>query len=703
MNKEKIFIGVAWPYANGQLHLGHISGTYLACDFFARYKRLNEYEVLMVSGSDSHGTPITVTAQKEGITPNEVVDKYHPQLIDALNKLGVTFDLYTHTRTKNHKKVVQEEFLKLLNNGYLYEDEIEQLYCTKCERFLPDRYVEGECPNCHFSEARGDQCDECGKLLDPIDLINPKCKECGTKPEIRKTTHFFLDLQKLEPKLKDWISKQDHWRNQVKIFTENWLKEGLKPRAFTRDLKDGIPVPWEQIPEKYNKDKFKDKVIYVWFEAVTGYLSAAIEWEEINKNPGLINGQKGTDGQDVIVQKSGIYKKWKDFWKDKSCKHYYFIGKDNIPFHSIIWPALLLAREDDLNLPNDIPASQFLTLEGKQLSKSRNWYISANHLLEEYGVDSTRFFFAASYPEGKDIDFKWNQFVSRINNELVANLGNFIYRVLSFTYKNFDCHVPNGTTDKKVEGKINQAFYDVSNYLDNNKFSQSINSILELSRFGNQYLNDNEPWKLLKEGTNSKREQAGEILYNCIQIINALKVLFYPFMPHAAEKLHKQLNLDDYVRNGKWEYSPIQQSHKLNNPQILFDKIPEEKLEEEISLLGNQNIKKYNNIVVGEITKINSHPKKDHLVITEVNAGGKSLQIVCGAQNLNVGDKVPVALEGAIVPKNGLEIKKTKFAGVESEGMLCSGYELNINENDEDIHILDNNNKIGSELELTSN
>lgn len=580
-NKEKIFIGVAWPYANGPLHLGHISGTYLACDIFARYKRLAGAEVLMVSGSDSHGTPITVTAQKENITPEEVVEKYHPQLIEIFKKLNITFDLYTHTRTKNHRAIVQEELLKLLKNGYLFEKEIKQLYCKKCGRFLPDRYVEGKCPNCRYEEARGDQCDECGKLLDPTDLINPRCKVCGEKPEIRKTTHLFFDLQKVEPKLKEWIGKQKHWRKQAQVFTENWIKEGLKARAFTRDLKDGVPVPWDKLPENIDKENYKDKVVYVWFEAVTGYLSAAVEWEEINKDNDLIKNQKGSDKQDVIARKAGKLKKWQDFWKDPECKHYYYLGKDNIPFHSIIWPAILVAREDGLNLPYDVVASQFLTLEGRQFSKSRGWYISADYIVEKYGVDTVRYYFSASYPEGKDLDFTWKRFITRVNNELVANLGNFIHRTLTFNEKNFDRKIPNGNLNKEVRERIDEAFTKVSTYLEVNKFAPAISAVLDLSKFGNQYFDSEKPWEVVKEN----KEKTGEVIYNCIQIINALKILSYPFLPNAAEKLHKILNLENTVETGRWEFSELKSGYKLNKPEILFNKIPEERIEEEVERL----------------------------------------------------------------------------------------------------------------------
>ena len=693
-NKEKIFIAVAWPYSNGPLHLGHISGTYLACDFFARYKRLAGAEVLMVSGSDTHGTPITVQAAKEGVTPQEVVNKYHPGLIETFKNVGVTFDFYTHTRTASHREVVQEEFLLLLKNGYLYEKEIEQLHCEECDRFLPDRYVEGECPHCGYADARGDQCDECGKLLDPEELVNPRCKTCDSTPTLKRTTHFFLDLPKVEGKLKEWIGGQQHWRKQVQVFTENWLKEGLQERAFTRDLKDGVPVPWKKLPEDI-RDKYKEKVIYVWFEAVTGYLSAAIEWDKVQKDENLLEEQKGTDGQEVIVSKAGEHKNWEDFWKDPECKHYYFLGKDNIPFHSIIWPALLVAREDGLNLPYNVVASQFLTLEGKQFSKSRSWYITTDYVTERYGADALRYYFAIGYPENKDIDFTWKQFVERVNNELVANLGNFIHRTLTFTYRNFDGKVPQGEFDPEVKGRIEQAFHAVTENLEATKFSPAMNAILELSRFGNQYLNDNAPWKAIKED----KDKAGETVFNCIQIISAVKVLLYPFLPHGADRLNELLGFEGSIKDLKWEFAELPAGQSLKEPVVLFNKIPEEKIEEEIALLkGDSANDEIAGIIVGEVLELAKHPTKEHLNVVKVNMGTKRPQIVCGAQNLEVGQKVPVATVGATIPETGAKIKKTKFAGVESEGMLCSGKELGVNENGADIYILKEDAKVGAGL-----
>jgi len=577
MNNEKVFIGVSWPYSNGDLHLGHISGTYLACDFFARYKRANGADVLMVSGSDTHGTPITVAAQKEGITPKEIVDKYHPKNVRIFNELGITFDLYTNTRTQNHKEVVQEELLILLDNGHLYEEESEQLYDPTEKVFLPDRYVEGECPHCGFMDARGDQCDDCGKLLEPEDLINPTSKLSGVTPVLKKTKHLYFDLHKLESKLKEYIDAQDHWRPQVKAFTSNWIKEGLHSRAFTRDMSDGIPVPIDRLPEGFDPKTYAHKVIYVWFEAVTGYLSAAVEWDKLNQKQEELS--EGTDGQSVIFRKGVEGTTWEDYWKDSDCKHYYFIGKDNIPFHSIIWPALLIAREDGLNLPYDIISSQYLTLEGKQFSKSRGWSISVDHIISRYGVDPVRYFFAIGYPENKDIDFSWKQFQERVNNELVANIGNFIHRTLTFTHKNFDAKVPEGKIENQVQQKIDEAFEKVGAALEKSKFAIAMAAVLELGKYGNQYFNEKEPWVINKENP----EKAGVIMYNSIQIISAIKTLIYPFMPHASERLGKLLNLETV--DISWGFVDISAGTEINTPTLLFQKIEDEQIEEEYELL----------------------------------------------------------------------------------------------------------------------
>jgi len=380
---EKIFIGVAWPYANGPLHLGQIAGAYLPPDIFARYHRMKGNEVLMVSGSDQHGTPITIRAEQEKKKPAEIAEHFHNKFLKSWQNLGITFDLFTTTGTENHAQVAQDIFLKLLENGYIYKDTVSQPYCDKCRRYLPDRYVEGECPFCNYEGARGDQCDNCGKPLNATELIKPRCRICGGDPQFKDSEHFYLKLSAFEDRLKKWVKAKKHWRPNVINFTMRYLKEGLRDRAITRDIDWGVPLPVEGYPGKR---------LYVWFEAVICYLSASKEW----------------------ALKSGDADKWKEFWQQES-RSYYFIGKDNIPFHTIIWPAMLLGY-GNLNLPYDVPSNEYLTIEGRKLSSSRNWAVWLDDFLSRYEADPLRYLFSVNMPQTGDTDFSWREFVRRNND-----------------------------------------------------------------------------------------------------------------------------------------------------------------------------------------------------------------------------------------------------------------------------------------------
>jgi len=431
--KKKIYIGVAWPYANGSLHLGHIAGCYLPADIFARYNRMIGNDVLMVSGSDEHGTPITISAEKEKTTPQKIVDRYNKEHTENMKQFGISFDLFTRTTTKNHEEVVQDIFLTLYNNKYIYKKKVESLYCNNCNRYLPDRYIEGKCPHCGNESARGDQCDECGKLLDPQDLINVRCKICGNTPEVKSVEHFFLALSKFEPKLIDWMKDKKHWKASVMKFTQNWLKNGLKDRAITRDMTWGIKLPI---------DGFDDKRIYVWFDAVIGYLAASKEWAKINNQPD----------------------KWEEWWKNPDSKHYYFLAKDNIPFHSLIWPSMIMGYDKNLELPYDIPANEYLRLEGEQFSKSRDLAIWVPDILKKLDVDPVRYYLSINMPENKDTNWMWDDFVAKNNDELVGAYGNFVHRVLTFNQKNFG-EIPKQDTlddnDKNAIKKIEKTSKEV--------------------------------------------------------------------------------------------------------------------------------------------------------------------------------------------------------------------------------------------------
>lgn len=551
---ERIFIGVAWPYANGSLHIGHIAGADLPADIFARYHRMKGNEVLMVSGSDSHGTPITIKAEQEGKTPREITDYYQAEYLDCWRRLGISFDLYTTTDTDNHTAVTQDIFLKLLESGYLEKQTVNQPYCPKCRRFLPDRYVEGTCPSCGFQKARGDQCDSCGKPLNPADLLNPRCRNCGTKPEYRDSEHYFLMLSKFQKQLEDWAGKQEQWRPNVFQFTQRYLKEGLRDRAITRDIEWGVPIPVKG---------FESKRIYVWFEAVIGYLSATKEWANSTDNPD----------------------KWRDFWQDKRTKGYYFMGKDNIPFHTIIWPAMLMGY-GGLNLPHDIPANEFLTIEGRKLSTSQNWAVWVPDYLKRYDPDPLRYYLSANMPELGDSDFSWTEFIRRNNDELVATYGNLVNRVLTFTYKNFDGKVPEpGALDAQGRALIQKAedtLAAVDDMLYHCHFREAVRQILSLAQEANRYLDEKAPWKAIKEN----KQAAGAALYVAIGIIAYLKTVFYPFLPFSSQKVHEYLGFDGKIEDAGWKPQVPQAGQALREPKALFVKLEKSVADEESARLG---------------------------------------------------------------------------------------------------------------------
>jgi methionyl-tRNA synthetase len=553
---ERILIGVAWPYADGPLHLGHVAGAYLPADIFARYHRIKGDEVLMVSGSDTHGTPITIKAEQEGKTPGELVDKYHRQFLESWEKLGISFDLFTHTETANHAEVTQDIFLTLLNKGYIYRDTMSQPYCPQCDRFLPDRYVEGTCPYCSYPAARGDQCDNCGRPLNAAELIDPRCRQCGTSPEFKDSEHFFLKLSAFEDRLLQWVRKQTHWRQNVLNFTLRYLEGGLKDRAITRDIEWGIPVPVEG---------FESKRIYVWFDAVIGYLSASKEW----------------------AKSSGDSEKWRSFWQDGETKSYYFIGKDNIVFHTIVWPAML-AGYGNLNLPYDVPANEFLTIEGKKLSTSRHWAVWLPDYLSRYDPDPLRYLLSINMPETGDTDFSWREFFRRNNDELVATYGNLVHRVLTFVYRNFEGSVPQyneiDAKGKELQGRASELFNEVGKLLAGCHFKQATLTAMSLAHETNRYLDEKSPWKAIKED----RQGAASSLYVALVVISCLKTLLYPFLPFSSQKLHQLLGFEGKAEDKGWQLESPSPGQKLLKPEPLFSKLDEKLAEEETSHLGHQ-------------------------------------------------------------------------------------------------------------------
>ncbi len=552
---DRILVAVAWPYANGSIHMGYVAGVAVPADIFARYHRLKGNQVLMVSGSDSHGTPVTIEAEKRGVSPEEVFSQYHTEFLDNWKRLGISFDLFTSTHTENHSQVAQDMFLRLLENGYVYKGTMSQPYCVTDRRFLADRYVQGKCPHCGSDGAKGDQCDNCGRTLDPEELIGMVCLLCGNEPEIRETEHFFLKLSAFEDRLLDWVRPQAHWRSNVRNFSIGYLEGGLHDRAITRDIDWGIPVPL---------DGYDGKRLYVWFEAVIGYLSAAIEWAT-------------NDGHDD---------RWRDFWQQES-RAYYFMGKDNIPFHTIIWPAMLMGY-GGLNLPYDVPANEYLNLEGLKFSTSRNWAVWLSDYLDRYEPDPLRYVLTANMPETSDSDFSWREYVRGNNDELVATYGNLVHRVLTMSYRNFDGKVPEpGALDFDANDLLAEAerrFRETGENIEVCKFRAALGSSMALAQSANRYLDQKAPWHAMQNDTSD----AATTLWVALSVINCLKTALYPFLPFSSERLHGMLGFTGRVQDQGWTWRPdgLKPGQGLESPEPLFVKLDEEIVERETQRIG---------------------------------------------------------------------------------------------------------------------
>lgn len=557
---ERIFVGVAWPYSNGSLHIGQIVGAYLPADIFARYHRTAGNDVLMVSGSDQHGTPITVRAEQEGRSPEEVASQFHAEFLDSWKGLGISWDLYTTTGTENHARVVQDIFLRLLERGDIYQASMKLPYCTVEKRFLLDRYVEGTCPICGYADARGDQCDNCGNVLDPIDLTDRRCKFDGSTPELRDSEHFFLRLSAYNDRLREWLSDgKQHWRKNVVNFSLGIIEQGLRDRAITRDLEWGISIPVEGL---------QGKRIYVWFENVIGYLSAAVEWAE----------------------QSGRPDRWRDFWQDPDCKSYYFIGKDNIWFHTLSWPAQLMgyseAKDEQYNLPYDVPANQYLTIRGSKASTSRRMAVWVPEFLSRYDPDPLRYYLSATMPETSDSDFTWSDFVRRNNDELVATWGNLVNRVLTFTYRNFGRAVPEpgslGENDRSLIERAEQAITETGQGIAACRFRSGLESAMSAAREANRYIEDNAPWKLIGED----RARCGTVLYTALAAISGLNVALSPYLPFTCQTLHGQLGNQGTLQTAGWRLPIPAPGRAVAEAQPLFKKLDPAIVEEEEARLG---------------------------------------------------------------------------------------------------------------------
>lgn len=692
--KKRILITSALPYANGYIHLGHLAGAYLPADIYARYLRLKGEEVLYICGSDEHGVAITIAADKEKVKPQDIIDKYHYANKEAFEKLGMTFDNYSRTSIAEHHETAKEFFKDFLEKDLLVEKEEEQFYDEKAKMFLPDRYVEGICPNCGSDKARGDQCDSCGAYYDQLELKNPISLVSGEKPVVRKTTHWYMRFHKLQGFLEDYIeSHNKDWKDNVLQQTKSWLKQGLNERAITRDLDWGVKISDIQgIP----KEKAEGKALYVWFEAVLGYISATKEYFKL---------------------KNASVDEWKKWWKDENTRYIAFIGKDNIVFHTLIFPAMLHAKNDGYILPENVPANEFLNLEGRKISKSRNWSIDLRDFItdfpEENYIDTLRYTLAMNFPETKDADFTWKDFQARNNNELSAIFGNFVNRTLQFLHKNFEGAVPqlsdeyaeltqiwkNYTKEKKeiivnevvnendkllIESLVNGIEAISSNY-DKFRFRDALTETMNIARAANKYFNDEEPWKTLK----SNPEKCAKTLFVCCQIVHSLAVLFAPVTPFTSKKIYSILNINKSTGeadNIKTENIFIEASapalasgHKTNIPEILFKRIEDDIVEKQIAKLGEMTEEKEesNLITIDDFAKIKLRTakileaekvkKSKKLIKLIVDLGDEKRQILAGIaehyepENL-VGKTVVVVAN----------LQPAKLMGLESHGMMLA-------------------------------
>ena len=553
-------ITAALPYTNGPIHIGHLAGVYIPADIYARFLRIKGNDVAFICGSDEHGVPITLKAKRENSTPQKIVDRYHKIIKDSFDEFGISFDNYSRTSNKIHHKVASDFFMKLNDKNYFEEKETDQYYDSKENQFLADRFIVGTCPKCGHSEAYGDQCEKCGASLNPSDLINPRSAISGNKPDLKKTKHWYLKLDQFQDFLSDWIltKNKDSWKSNVIGQCKSWLDEGLKQRAVTRDLDWGVPVPISNA---------QGKVLYVWFDAPIGYISSTIEWAEKNK----IN--------------------WEKFWKDSKTELVHFIGKDNIVFHCIIFPSMLQAHGEYI-LPKNVPANEFLNLEGSKISTSKNWAVWLPDYLKDFPnqQDVLRYVLTINAPENKDNDFTWSDFQLRNNSELVAILGNFINRVTVLTKKYYDYNIPVAeniqVSDHEILNEIKKNIHEIENLIMNFKFREACFEFMKIARKGNKYLADQEPWKLIK----SDPLRVKTIMFVALQISAIISIVSEPFMPNTSKKIKKILNHENHDILWDWnrlieQKFIVKSGVKINEPELLFSRIEDEQIENQLAKL----------------------------------------------------------------------------------------------------------------------
>jgi methionyl-tRNA synthetase len=664
INAQRILVTAALPYANGPIHLGHLAGAYLPSDMYVRFQRLRGRDVVYICGSDEHGVPITLTADKEGVSPQVVVDRYHEMNRAAFAQFGMSFDNYSRTSLPLHHRTAQEFFLELHRRGILKEKKEKQFYDDQANMFLPDRYVEGTCPVCGNPDARGDQCEKCGTYLNPTELINPSSKITGRTPVVRETTHWYFPLGDFQARLEAYVrdaDKKDGWKENVLQYCRGWFKDGLQDRAVTRDLDWGVKVP---LPG------YENKVLYVWFDAVLGYISSSREWSEQIGKPD----------------------EWRKFWLDKDTKYVAFIGKDNVVFHCIVFPAMLMAwnegdRAEKYVLPANVPANEFLNFEGEKFSKSRGWGIDVRDFLARYPADPLRYYLAVSLPEYRDSDFTWKDFQARTNNELADILGNFVNRTLAFAGRTFNAVVPErkdlGPLDKTMEEMLTTTPALVAEQFEQYRFREGIMEIMNLARAANKYFNDSEPWKTAK----SDPGRCAASIYTSLRVARALAILASPVIPFSCEKIWKMLGLPGEAAKQSWDSvagSAMPPGHQLGTPEILFTKIEDEVIDAELKNLGQSappiaapaepaketvtmDEFKRIDLRVARVVAAEAVPKSQKLLKLQVEVGPEKRQVVAGiAQHYKPEELIGKSI---VVVFN---LQPAKLMGQESQGMLLA-------------------------------
>jgi methionyl-tRNA synthetase len=659
---KRILITAALPYANGKIHLGHLAGAYLPADIYARYQRSKKRDVVFICGSDEHGVPITITAENEKTTPQAIVDRYHQLNKDAFKKFGMSFDNYSRTSLPLHHKTAQEFFVKLHGAGILKEKIEKQLFDPKVNMFLPDRYVEGTCPKCSSPDARGDQCEKCGTFLNPLELLNPRSKISGETPVVRETSHWYFPLGDFQSRLEKYIAErdeQDGWKENVLNYCRSWFTEGLQDRAVTRDLNWGVKIPLKG---------YEEKVLYVWFDAVLGYISSTKE----------LSDKLGNEN-------------WKNYWLGEDTKYVAFIGKDNVVFHCIVFPAILMAWNDNSEvkyvMPENVPANEFLNFEGQKFSKSRNWGIDVDEFLEKYQADSLRYALAVNLPEFRDSDFYWKDFQARHNNELADILGNFVNRTLTFAHKNFKGCVPKlsqlSDIDKAFISELENKPKTISESKEKYKFRDAVLETMNLARAANKYFNDCEPWKTFKQNP----DQCGTTINLCLQAVRALSILFEPMIPFTSKRIQIIMNIDNSKDALNWDTASkikLKEGHHLGNSEILFAKIEDDVIQKELNRLtpvtvstSSQTVELKPTITIDDFKRIDLRvatviscekiKKSDKLLKLKVSIGSEERQVIAGIalyyqpEEL-VGKKIVVVAN----------LQPTKLMGNESNGMLLA-------------------------------